>query len=171
MTIDVVKIREFTGHTQAVYAMALLQNGSVVSSGGDGMVVKWHLDMQDGILMARCNAPVYTLFAGSGFVLAGTMEGSMYVIYEDATARQIKLSDKPIFGIYAFGSEMLVLDGSGYVTVLNLQFEIQHKMRVSDNALRGFALTKKGFAVSGSDSVIRSFNPEYGLVEEISGNG
>jgi hypothetical protein len=46
-------LKSFTGHQSAVYALCSDGDGGFFSAGGDGMLVRWNLEEQDGVLLAR----------------------------------------------------------------------------------------------------------------------
>jgi WD40 repeat protein len=110
----VEKIRELSGHTGAIYAMAAGKDGSLYTAGGDGMLVCWHpLLKGDGELIARFPGPVYSLvLTPDGNWIAGAASGDLYVSDGKGGVRRITAHRNGIFALHT-REDGRILSGGG----------------------------------------------------------
>src|SRR6478672_231796 len=102
MSIQVAKLKEFRGHTQAIYTMAASgKPGYFYSAGADGMVVLWHIEEDDGLLVARSEQPVYSICKTDTYLLFGSNNGLLTVLQADnhQLVKQLIIGESPIFDI------------------------------------------------------------------------
>lgn len=163
MSLEVVKIREFKGHSQAVYALCLEPNGNRIFSGaGDGMIVVWNRVDDDGKLVIRHNSAVYALYCDESYLFSGTRSGLFSVFGLDGYGliRHLQLGDAPIFEIIRIGLDVLVLSGDGCLYVLDGNFELKSKLNVSSKSLRCIRYLNDSIAIGASDGGIYILNRE-----------
>lgn len=161
-----VKLREFTGHTQAIYALASDTAGrAFFSAGGDGMLVRWQMNEADGVLIARTGAPVYSIAMHDDWLLAVTAQGILHHIALSGhhISRQIQIGS-PVFRIIQTEEQVLLLQGNGKISVLNRNLELQKTVTVSSRSLRSFAMTSEGLVVSGSDGILYFLDQDFTVV-------
>jgi WD repeat-containing protein 61 len=170
MAIQVVKIREFIGHSQPVYSICKdTSPNCFYSAGGDGMLVRWHMDEDDGTLVARHESAVYSLFAEGRSLMSGSSAGIFSVFDTESFVlkRRIQLTNSPVFDIRMNGDMTLVATGDGFLHILDGDFSIVRSIRLSDKSLRKIEFTGSGIAVSGSDGVIYLLNRDFEVVSEL----
>lgn len=168
MSIQVVKLREFTGHTQAVYTLCLLkEENHFLSAGADGMIVKWHINENEGLLIAKDDAAVYSLFAGDEFIISGNSKGKLTLIEKNGKLHSLKISDKPVFCIYETGNGIAVLSGDGYLSLLNTEKLSTEKIKISDKSLRCMISAGNKFAVGSSDGYIYMLDENFAFTGNI----
>jgi WD40 repeat protein len=160
MAIDVVKIREFIGHTQAVYAMCLNQNRTgFFSAGADTLLVEWDLNQEDGTMRAKLDAACYTLCQQNDYLLAGSQKGNLSVFNNQFDLfKFLKVSEFPIFDILCSNEHFLIASGDGFLRVFNFDFELVKTLKISDKSVRQIIVYKTGFALASSDGRITILN-------------
>lgn len=134
-----VKIQEFIGHTQAVYALCYDASTSTVYSGsGDGMIVSWKLEQQDGILKARIESSVYCLQVFKDKLLAGSRNGILYVFELSGFElnHQIVISGASIFDILQVDNAILVASKDGFVRCYDKAFSLVWATQISSQSVR-----------------------------------
>jgi len=170
MAIQVVKIREFNGHSQAVYTISKdIRPGYFYSGGGDGMLVRWHINETDGTMIARHDEAIYTIYNNDNYVFTGTINGLFTVFAADTflMLKHLKLSEKAIFDIMAFNGEILVATGEGTLLFLDHEFNLLKTMSLSTKSLRKMVLTDEGLAVAGSEGIVWVLNRDLQVVSEL----
>src|SRR5690349_8567386 len=128
MRVNVSKLRHFKGHQGAVYALLKGNGQTFFSAGGDGTVMRWHLDEDRGENCGSVPGTILSLhyLPESDHMLVGTMEGELFVL--DLTHRKIvsnqKLGELALFDIQLLpGSELFaVLTGSGTLSMFDFSF-------------------------------------------------
>jgi WD repeat-containing protein 61 len=170
MSIQVVKIRDFVGHRQSIYCMAINPlTKEIYSAAGDGMIVKWQIDEQDGLLIARDEFPIYSLCCFQNFIISGNSIGELMIIdlLNSHQPRKIKLIDAPIFDIQVIDKNIYITTGNGQLFVLALDFEILTKIKVSNKSIRKIIQTKDGLAIAGSEPGIWLYDKNWQLLKVI----
>jgi WD40 repeat protein len=162
MAIEVVKIREFIGHRQAVYAMCLKQDGNgFFSAGADTLLVEWNLNQEDGTMRAKLDAACYALCQQSGYLLAGSQKGNLSVFnHQFNLFKFLKVSDFPIFDILFSWDLFITASGDGVLRVFNLDFELVKILKISDKSIRQIVAYGQGFACASSDGKITILNSD-----------
>lgn len=169
MALQVVKIREFIGHTQAVYTICKdSKEDFFFSSGSDGMIVHWNIKQSDGVLIAKEKCAVYAVYADADYLISGCIDGTISVFNKDfELQKKLQLSDKPIYGIYLYQNHYLVLCGAGNIYRLNKQFDLERTISVSEKSVRCLVETDYGFAVGASDNTIYNFDNNFNFINTI----
>jgi WD repeat-containing protein 61 len=169
MAIQVVKIRDFIGHSQSVYSIAInRKEKSIYSGGGDRIIVKWKLDEKDGLLVAKQESAIYSLFTDQNYLLCGTQQGLLSIFdSEFKLDKQIKLSEKPIFDITSFKDMYLIVSGDGVLSVLDSSFSIVKSIKLSDLSLRSVLCTKSEIAIACSDSCVYLLDHSFNLMDTL----
>lgn len=170
MALQVVKIREFIGHTQAVYSICKdSEEGFFFSSGSDGMIVRWNIKQSDGVLIAKEKGAVYTLYADNDYLITGCIDGTISVFDKDFNLqKKLQVSEKSIYGIYSYMNKYLILCGSGNAYCFNKLFELERTISVSDKSVRCFVETENGFAIGASDNSIYKYDSNFKLINVLS---
>lgn len=169
--IQLTLIREYAGHSGAVFAMAALPaQRQAISAGDDGIVVRWELDDPEGRGEALLRAPhaLYALHVvpERSLLLAGGSTGTIYAV--DMAKRQIlrsfAQSQDPVYGFFSLpGSSTIgVLHGGGYLSLLDAEsLTIQSYRRLSEGHLRCSALDPQTgmLFIGASDGHIMALAP------------
>jgi WD repeat-containing protein 61 len=170
MLVQVVKIREFSGHSQAVYSLCMdTADGCFYSAGADGMLVRWKLDETDGLLVARHTSAVYSLCFRHGRVISGTHGGllSVFDAKKFELIKHLQLSQSPIFDIIDFNGKIMVATGEGKLIELDDDFSIRRQIQLSTKSLRKLELMDGALAVAGSEGVIWILDIHLDIVAEL----
>jgi WD40 repeat protein len=163
-------LKSFTGHQSAVYALCSDGDGGFFSAGGDGMLVRWNLEEQDGVLVARIPDNVYCLAFDEtrGTLLAGTRKGELFVITDILSATPIvKRFEAHVKGLY----KLMVTDdgyvssgGDGHILFWDRQFQIVGKINNSPESTRALCYDHEYNLWAGSsDKAIRIYNRDLQL--------
>ncbi len=175
--IGVNKIRSFTGHRDAVYALSPGRiRDNFLSGAGDGMIVSWNLNGgDDGQLIARVPNSIYSLhlIPDSDYVIAGHNYDGVHII--DVPGRKetasLKITDSAIFDIKSYGPDLLAACGDGSVYQIPLNpLRIKKQIKNSAKSARAMAINRdiNQLAVAYSDNFIRIFDlGSFSLVREI----
>lgn len=157
----------FNGHRGAVYALCGLDGGRFLSGGGDGLLVRWHLERPDeGELLADVNGAVFALARSNDDALlyAGDEHGGLHVI--DLRERREVLLDhshrKGIFCITPLADGRLACAGGDGVlsiwsTDASRELRELRRIPLSEGKLRGHAWSPDGrwLAVACADGNVR----------------
>jgi WD40 repeat protein len=167
MAIQVVKIREFTGHSQAVYTICQAGPTSFYSGGGDAMLVKWDMAEPDGLLIARHDAAIYAILQLEDRIYTGTQKGTITVI--DATGkdapRQVNPGCGPVFDLVFFEGNLLAASGNGQLIVIDTDTLDFKKIDLSDKSLRRIIVTDAILTITGSDGMIRRLDRDFNVLD------
>lgn len=174
--IRVEKLHTLTGHRDCVYALAGGQERNIFFSGaGDGMVVKWDLEMPaEGERIAQLTNSIYALhhLAGPDLLVVGhNYEGIHVLDYRSKKEiSSLKLNNAAIFDIQSHGQDCYVASGDGVVTVVDIEsMIIRKRLAHADKSARTIAIhpLRHEIAVGYSDHYIRIFSlDDYALKKE-----
>lgn len=168
MSIQVVKLREFTGHTQAVYTLCRLkEENHFLSAGADGMIVRWQINENEGLLIAKDDAAVYSSYANEQFIMTGNSKGNLTLIEKNGKTQNLKISDKPVFCIYETVKGIAVLSGDGCLSLLNTERMSAEKIKISSMSLRCMISAGNNFAVGSSDGQIYMLDDNFAVTGRI----
>lgn len=157
MAIEVVKIQEFRGHTQAIYAMTYqVDSRRLFSGSGDGFLVCWNLGQEDGTLIARLDGSIYSLECDSRYLFAGTRKGILYQfsLKDDKLVRQAKLSTEAIYDMLLDGEFLYVLSGDGILRKCDASLDVIGEVVLSKRALRAITRMDGQLAVGNAEGEI-----------------
>ncbi|MDI1235608.1 MAG: hypothetical protein PSX81_15125 [bacterium] len=157
MSIQVAKVRNFSGHSQAVYTLCKGEDTNVFySSGADGMVVKWNLEQADGQLLIRFPYPIYSLCRFKDNLLCGGNKGVLTVfnLTTKKIVNQLQFDTSAIFDILVWYDKFLLANGNGILIVLTKDFVIEKQSNLSNKSLRKMVATETTVFVAGSEGII-----------------
>ena len=163
MSFQLVKIKDFIGHSQPFYTCCIDGDGKIYSAGGDGMVVRWNLSEEDGNLIATSNSAIYALCSNLQDILIGNRAGEFIVIRDSKILHRILISDHPIFHISMAYGQAVVLQGDGVCTVFNREWKIVNRIHLSSKALRSFTSSKEFHYFSGSEGKVFQTDHRFNL--------
>ena len=163
------KVDTFGGHRDCVY---VLESGLVpeqfFSAGGDGQVVRWHLDRPDlGELVAQVPASVYALarHPATGLLWVGQNYEGLHLIDTDRKAEtaSLKLTSAAIFDIKFYKNDAFVALSDGVVVVVDAgQVVVRRHLKAANQSARCLAVNpvERELAVGNSDNAVRIFDLE-----------
>lgn len=148
-----------SGHRGGVYALAKDPDGSFLSAGSDGTVVRWQPDQgAQGTAVAQLPRPVFSLAQRGKLVVAGSDDGSLHVLDTAARAetRNLTLHAKGVFACRWTddGSRLLSIGGEGSLAVWHWpSMELLRQILLSEAKLRCAAISPNGhwLAISAND--------------------
>jgi len=165
----------FQGHKGAIYALSQgSEPGTFLSAGGDGIVVRWHVDApNDGTGLVNVGEPVFSLqlIARRSLLLIGTGSGRLMVV-DLNTRREIQVSsthEKGIFRITELESDVLACaGGDGVLSIWRLDegtgpsptLTPVRRIPLCEEKLRDIVLTsdRERMLVACGDGTIREFD-------------
>ena len=165
--MQIQKLDTFGGHRDCVYA---LEHGATAnqffSTGGDGQVVRWHLDRPDlGELVATVPASVYALaqHSDSGLLWVGQNYDGLHLIdtVQKTEVGSLKLTASAIFDIKFYAADAFIALGDGVVVVVDAdQVAVKKHLKSSGQSARCLAVNpvERDLAVGYSDNSIRIFD-------------
>jgi WD repeat-containing protein 61 len=174
--MQVSKIREFTGHTAAIYSLSkAVKPGHFYSCGSEGVVAEWEVASGQGRAIAQAPAPVFSicLIPERQLLLLGLQSGD--VVFVDLargeTLRRVQLHQKSVFDFLPLpdGQQVLAAGEDGAISIWNLdRMDHLHYQQVAGKSVRTLALdaaTGRLYAGS-SDNMIREFDLGLNLRRE-----
>ena len=173
MSIQVAKVRNFTGHSQAVYTLcADNENDIFYSAGADGMVVKWQLDQPDGELIIRFPFAIYCLYQFNDLLFCGGSRGELTIfnLKTKSIVRQINIETHAIFDIVFWNNQFIIGNKIGQLIVLNSNWEIERQLTLSTNSIRKMIPTNDNLFVTGSEGMIWSLSKSFEILAAVKGH-
>jgi WD40 repeat protein len=163
MQIEVTKVRDFQGHRDAVFSLCLTPSG-FISAGGDGFIVEWIWDSEDGTMLAKEEESIYSLefHEENQFLLAGTRKGHILVLDYKAKniIKRIEAHQGGIFGFVPMSTGYLSYGEDGWVKHWNKHFELVDQIRVAQRSVRcAVFINVEQIILGTSDHTIVVFNP------------
>jgi WD40 repeat protein len=171
--LHIKPIRILKGHRQGLYGLCTGANGTLLSCGGDGMLVAWQpLIEDDGKLIATVPEPVYSLAHDSRVgILCGGQSGSLYVITEGGETRNFQKHQQGIFWIgFLENGNFITCGGDGWAVLWNSQAEILQERKLSGRSLRCAVRIPNGWAFGSSDSDIYITDSEFRTQQILKGH-
>jgi len=172
--VNVSKIHTYTGHKDAVYALAPgINEHTFYSSGGDGQVIEWDLNnFESGRLIAKIQASVYALhfhIQKNILIIGQNYEGIHLINVKDLTETgSLQLTKNAIFDIKVYKNLIIVAAGSGELFFVDIDtLQIVKRSIIAEKNLRTLliASNEKCF-VGTSDGQIIQINLETLNIEK-----
>jgi len=146
MSLSIQKVREYTGHTGAIYGLATTPDSKrLFSAGDDGTVACWDTasGSNDAVGIAHSPRAVYALhyIAEEELLLIGTADGTVLFVSPDQrkVVYTFRKDHEPVYGFHyhAATRTACILHGKGWMTLLNLgNFAVEGAMHLATNHLR-----------------------------------
>ncbi|MBL7794635.1 MAG: WD40 repeat domain-containing protein [Saprospiraceae bacterium] len=162
-SISLVNLTRLTGHNAAIYCLGSgLRPDTVLSAGGDGMIVEWDLlAPENGKLLARAETRLFSLLpcADLQLLVAGDMDGGVHWIdLADPTRTSgIAHHRKGVFDILRIGDDVFTAGGDGKISRWSATARrSSESLALSANGLRCLAYQprRNEIAVGASDNNI-----------------
>jgi WD40 repeat protein len=170
MSLEVVKIREFIGHSQAIYALCYEHSTQRIFSGaGDGMIVCWAMDHTDGRLVIQHHQAVYTLANDTKYLYSGTRSGllSLFFLEDYALKKHLQLCEAPIFEILPIQDGFVVAAGDGCLYYLDADAQLIKKIQLSNKPIRTIIGVNNTFYAGASDGNIYRLDSMLNVIDLI----
>lgn len=174
--VDVEKLHAFTGHRDAVYALAPADfDHQFFSAAGDGMVVHWDLNRpEEGELIAQLPNSIYALhrLADTELLVAGHNYDGIHILdwKNKKEVVSLHLGEAAIFDIQSYDNKLYVASGDGYLKeVSTASWSITKKISASEKSARCIAINplRGEIAVGYSDHFIRIYSlSDLSLIKE-----
>lgn len=166
--MEVTKIKEFTGHTAAIYSLSpSTKLGHFISCGSEGIVAEWNLETGEGKAIVQAPGAVFSglLIAERDLLLLGLQSGDLVFVdlRNGETIKLVQLHKKSIFDLLLLpdGQHVLASGEDGAISVWNLErLDHLHYQRISVKSVRTLAYdasTQRLYA-GASDQTIRELD-------------
>lgn len=161
-------LRTLNGHRQSVYCLSKVNSKTVVSSGGDGLIVVWNpLSSPDGMAIASTGEPIYSLLAVSeDHIVAGGQSGNLYEIKRGAV-RKILAHSQGVFRIIKHAGGIISIGGDGFLKLWTMDLETSQSVPIAPKSLRSIAAFDDGIAVGSADGKLHLLNPNFQILETV----
>lgn len=162
--IQVNKLHSLTGHNDCIYALTEGSDPRYFYTGaGDGMVVEWDLDNpKDGKLIAKLPHSVYSLaidYQRNYLIIGHNFEGIHVIdLNENKEIWSLKMTEFAIFHITVVGDQILVGDGDGVLTIVDISSRaVKKHIKLSSKSIRvmDVAVEKMHLALGLSDHSVK----------------
>ncbi len=166
--MEVTKLKEFTGHTAAIYSLSpSTKSGHFISCGSEGIVAEWNLETGEGKAIVQAPGAVFSvlLIAERDLLLLGLQSGDLVFVdlRNGETIKRVQLHKKSIFDLLLLpdGQHVLASGEDGAISVWNLErLDHLHYQRISAKSVRTLAYdasTQRLYA-GASDQTIRELD-------------
>lgn len=160
------------GHRGAVYTLApAYEEHTFYSCGSDGALFRWQPNVRPlPVLVCNFSVQIFSLHydAPSGFLVAGAMDGRVFVV-EAASGRLVRTladHDQSVFRILRHGNRLCVVSRDGTVSLWDAErdFAACGRWSLSAQGLRCMAFHERHpCAVGGAEGIIYLVDPVSGL--------
>lgn len=154
-----------SAHAGAIYAIAPLGDGAVLSGGSDGMVFAWDRERPDEVrAVAKAPSPVLAILPHGDLLHIGTSAGELIIIDLGAKrpAQQVLAHGKGIYAITGVGQDHFACAGGDGVLSIwdrtgSTGYTRQRMIPMCDAKLRGLATSTSNdhLAVACGDGTVR----------------
>lgn len=172
--IQVEKIHAYTGHEDCIYTLERHTSQTFFSSGGDGKVILWDLEVPDtGKMVAKVPSSVYALkyLEDVDQLVVGQNYEGIHVL--DLASKKemgsVKFTEQAIFDIQADEGHLYAGTGDGEIVVFDRSdLTVKWKVKHSDKSVRTILLVADRVLAGYSDNFIRSYDRHTGgLLDEV----
>lgn len=162
------KIGEYTGHSGAIYDLAVSEN-YVFSASADGYLVRWNLsDFSQDNFVVKCSAPPYSLSELNGFLWFGLSSGDLHVVHlkEKREVKFFQQHRSAIFSVRSIPQKNLILvaDADGNLSVWdNERLDLVLFLPLKCGKIRKLNIHPSGdyLVVHGQDGMLRIFETDH----------
>ncbi|MEM9326717.1 MAG: WD40 repeat domain-containing protein [Bacteroidota bacterium] len=138
--VDVRKAQTLTGHKDSLFVIVQINDEVLLSSGADGMVVRWHLREQDkGKVVAKVESSVYAMEMSDSSLIVGENFSGLHVIDLESQKELASLEMKnkaAFFDIKTVGEHYWCATGAGELLVVSRDMQYIHQSRLSEKSAR-----------------------------------
>ena len=157
----VTKLHQFTGHRDAIFSLARIDESSFLSAGSDGFVVRWNVHEPDkGTVVAQAKASIYAMNNKDNqeILFGQNYDGLRILNMNIGKTQSLQLTQKAIFTIESIGNKALIGTGAGVLHIIDKdKLSIIKEVALSDKSLRTLTIHPNGqeLAAGYSDHIIR----------------
>jgi WD40 repeat protein len=155
MEFEVVKIRDFVGHSQAVYGFDFLSTKqSVLSVSGDGLLVEWQMNENDGVVLMKHQKALYFVKAYDPYFFVGSQDGFLFV-YDSTNSKIIhsfQFQAGAIFDVLLFNNQYYVATEKGAIVVLDTNLNAIGNKKIASKSVRQLILADNTLVAGCSDA-------------------
>lgn len=145
--MEVLKLKEFTGHTAAIYSLSKsARPGHFISCGSEGIVAEWNLETGEGKAMAKAPAAIFSicLIADRQLLLMGLQSGDLIFVdlHTGEAIKRVQLHKKSVFDLLPLpdGQHVLAAGEDGALSLWNLdRMDHIHWQQLSPKSVRTLA--------------------------------
>ena len=158
--VSVQKKHVLSGHKDCLYTLARLDEQTLLSAGGDGMVVQWDLsNAENGQVIAKVNASVYAMATDQDRLLVLENNDGLHVInlQERKETQSLKLGLAAYFDIQVILGNYWIAAGNGELIIVSPDMIILHRAQLSDKSARSLTYVpgRHEVAIGFSDHTIK----------------
>ncbi len=174
--MEILKIKEFTGHKAAIYSLSKsAKPGHFISCGSEGIVAEWDLASGEGKAMAQAPAAVFAVcvIPERELMLLGMQTGDLVFVdlRNGETIKRVQLHKKSVFDILQLpdGQHVVASGEDGAISVWNLdRMDHIHWQQIAAKSLRTLALDAhtQRLYVGASDNEIRELDLGFNLLRQ-----
>ena len=166
MSLSVELITKLSGHKSSSYALCTYDEDHFLSTGGDGLIIKWKANNWDkATLLAKVPTQSYCIYydATLNVVYAGNMNGGLHMIdlNDKDNNQDIQIHSKGVFAITTKGNYLYTVGGDGDLRIFNKATLAPIKtISLSTKSLRSLLFTNQDtiIRIGGSDGNIYSLS-------------
>ncbi len=167
-SITIHKVREFTGHTGAIYSLSPdLEPGRFLSCASEGIVASWDIERGEAEAVAKAPGPIFSmrLIPERNLLLLGLENGDL--LFNDLktkqTLRRVQLHKKALFDFLPLpdGKHLVASGADGALSIWDLDGRDHlHYQKVSEVSIRTLALApdQEHLLCGSSDHLVRVFD-------------
>ena len=161
--IKAKKRNTLLGHTDSIYTLEAISDRVFISSGGDGLVIRWDLsDPDEGEVIAKIPASVYALAYDNKerALYIGQNNKGIHKIDMDKKKEcgSIALGDYQIFDIKVIEDRLWVALQTGELVLLSKQLQVLARQKYTNERARNIHEFNGEVFVSFSDRKIRKID-------------
>lgn len=156
MEFELVKIRDFVGHTQAVYGFDVtIDQQSVLSVSGDGLLVEWQMNENDGVVLMKHEKALFCVKVYQHLYFVGSQDGFLFV-YNSNLAKlthSFQLNSGAIFDVLYFNNQYHVATEKGKIAVFDDNLNFIESVQIAEKSIRQLIEVESGMVAASSDAV------------------
>lgn len=161
--ISIKKRDTFFGHSNSIYTLEPISGHEFISSGGDGLVIRWDLSgSEGGEVVAKIPDSVYALGydkLDNMLYVGHNNEGIHKIDLEEKKAvGSVKLGPHQIFDIQVVEDRIWAAMQTGELIVLSKDLKVLSRTKYANDRVRDINEFKGGVAVAFSDNLIRKID-------------
>jgi WD40 repeat protein len=155
--------KTLTGHNASVYKLLNFNTvDKFLSLAGDGMIVQWSSDSEDGVLIAKAEDKLYSgCLLHNETLMAGGYSGELHCldINSSSMIKRVQYHKKSIYDIVATDTNIYVASGDGHLTIWKGDdFTLELDCQVNSSGLRSLAILGDSLLIGGMDGYLYEFN-------------
>ena len=159
--VEIRKSQTLTGHKDSLFVIVQINDRELLSSGADGMIVRWNLGDQDkGHVVAKVNSSIYAMALDGNDLIVGENFDGIHVIdlenQEETSSLEMK-NKAAFFDIKLIHGNYWCVTGAGELLVIDKDMQFIHEAQLSDKSARCLSeIPSRGeVAIGFSDHTIK----------------